>query len=87
MALDPPELAGDELLIDAVAGLGEEGRFVDLGAKLVDLGAATRVALLNAGPQDPACFVEQHDGGQHAGHADGVDVVRRDAACAQAFRA
>ena len=34
--LDPSKLGGDELLIDAIAGLGEKGLLVDLGAKLVD---------------------------------------------------
>ena len=60
--------------------LARKAALVDLGAKLVDFGAATRVALLDAGAQtSPAC-VEQHDRGQHAGHADGGDVSRRDAA-------
>ena len=67
VALDPSELAGDELLIDAVAGLGEKGLLVDLGPKLVDLGAAARVALLNARPQQAPGGVEQHDRRQHAG--------------------
>src|SRR5271165_7325298 len=49
--LDPSELAGDELLIDAIARLGQKGPLVDLGAKLVDLSAATRVALLDARTQ------------------------------------
>ena len=50
MPLDPSELCGDELLIDAVAGLGEKRLLVDLGAKLLDFRAAARVALLNARP-------------------------------------
>ena len=49
--LDPAQLGGDELLVDAVAGLGEKGLLVDLGAQLLDLGAAARVALLDARPE------------------------------------
>ena len=78
--LDPSKLGGDELLIDAIAGLGEKGLLVDLGAKLVDFRAAARVALLDAGPQQAPGLVEEDDGGQHAGHADRGDVGWRDAA-------
>ena len=81
--LDPSQLRGDELLIDPVAGLGEKGLLVDLGAKLLDFRAAARVALLDAGPQQAPGGIEQDDGGQHAGHADRGDVGRRDAARAQ----
>ena len=74
MPLDPSQLGGDELLIDPVAGLGEKRLLVDLGAQLLDLRAAARVALLDAGPQQAPGIVEKDDGGQHAGHADRGDV-------------
>ncbi len=83
MPLDPAELGGDKLLVDPVAGLGEKGHLVDLGAQLLDLRAAARVALLDAGPQQATGTVKKDDGGQHAGHADRGDVGRRDAARAQ----
>ena len=51
MPLDPSELRRDKLLIDSVAGLGEKGLLVDLGAELLDFSAAARVALLDAGPE------------------------------------
>src|ERR1700722_15574345 len=50
MPLDPSELRRDKLLIDSIAGLGEEEFFADLRAKLLDFRAASRIALLNAGP-------------------------------------
>ena len=83
MPLDPSELRGDKLLIDAVAGFGEKRLLVDLGAKLLDFRAAARIALLNAGPQQAPGRIEQHDRRQHAGHADRGDVGGRDAARAQ----
>ncbi len=85
VALDPSELGGDELLIDSIARLGEEGLLVDLGPKLGDFGAAARVALLNARTQEAPGGIEQHDGRQHSGHADGGHIRRRSAACAQKF--
>ena len=85
VALDPPELGGDELLIDSVAGLGEKGVLVDLGPKLGDFGAATRVALLNARTQQAPGGIEQDHGRQHAGNADGGDIRRRSAARAHEF--
>ena len=51
MPLDPAQLGRDELLVDAVAGFGEERRLVDLGRELLDFRAAAPVALLDAGPQ------------------------------------
>src|ERR1700722_10139051 len=51
MPLDPSEFGSDKLLIDSVAGLGEEGVLVDLGAKLLDFHAAARIALLDAGTE------------------------------------
>ncbi len=80
VTLDPSEPGGDELLIDAVASLGEKGGFVDLGAKLVDFGAAAPVALLNARAQQPPGKVQKHHRRQHAGHADCGDVGGRGAA-------
>ena len=81
--LDPSELGSDELLIDAVAGLGEKGLFVDLGPELGDFGAAARVALLNAGAEQAPVGVEKHDRRQHAGDPDRGDVRRGNAAYAQ----
>ncbi len=83
MPLDPSQFRRDELLIDSVAGLGEKGLLVDLGAKLLDFRAAARIALLDAGPEQAAGIVEEDDRRQHAGHADRGDVGRRDAARAQ----
>ena len=74
VALDPAKLGGDELLIDSIAGLGEKRLLVDLGAKLGDFGAAARVALLDARPQQAPGRVEQHHRRQHAGHADCGDL-------------
>ena len=85
MPLDPSQLRRDELLIDSVAGLGEKGLLVDLGAKLVDFRAAARIALLDAGPEQATGIVEEDDRRQHAGHADGGDVGRqRRRSCARA---
>src|SRR6202035_644143 len=53
MPFDPSELRRDELLIDSIAGLGEEGPFVDLRAKLFDFRATARIALLNTGTEQP----------------------------------
>ena len=83
MPLDPSKLGRDELLIDSVAGLGEKGFLVDLGAKLLDFRAAARIALLDAGPEQAPGLVEEDDRRQHAGHADRGDVGGRDAARAQ----
>jgi hypothetical protein len=51
MSLDPSEFCHDELLVNSVAGLGEEGALLDLGAELLDFHAAARIALLDAGPE------------------------------------
>ena len=74
MPLDPPQLCGDQLLIDPIAGLCEKRLLVDLGAQRLDFRAAAGVALLNAGPQQAPGGIEQHHSRQHAGHADRGDV-------------
>src|ERR1700733_8976625 len=59
MPFDPSELRRDKLLIDSIAGFGEEGLFVDLRAKLLDFLAAARIALLDAWPQQAPGRIEK----------------------------
>ena len=46
-----------------------------ISAQVLDLAAATAVALLDARPQQMAVGIEQDDGGQHSGHADRRESV------------
>ncbi len=66
---------------------GRNYRLVAFGAHLLHLGAAARIALLDARPQQLALIVEQHHGRQHARHADADELTRFGAGRRPAARA
>ena len=74
VGFDPAQLRGHQLLVDAVAGAGEEVGLGHLGGKRPHLGAAAPVALLDRGAEQLAVGVEQHHRGQHPGDADAAQA-------------
>ena len=79
MAHYPAQLGGNELLVDSVAGFGEELRLIELSFHLRHFLPAAPIALLDRGAQHIAVCIEQHEGRKHAGDADRIDRIRLDA--------
>src|SRR5688572_1199272 len=70
MVLEPHELGPDELLAIPRAGETDELLLGHAVAQPFEFVQCARVVLLDAAPQRPALFIEEDDGGKHAGNPD-----------------
>ena len=72
--LEPAQFRGHDLLVDAAAGGGEEGRGIDARGHGIDLRQSPGIVLLHAPAQHPALGIQQHHRRHHPGCADGRDI-------------
>src|SRR5687768_1254851 len=70
MMLEPHELGPDELLAIPRAGEADELFLGHEAAEPFEFLQCPRIVLLDAAPQRPALFIEEDDGGEHAGNPD-----------------
>ena len=70
VAGEPAQLGGGDLLVEAVAGGGEEGGLVGGGEEFGEFHVAAGIRLLDAGAQGVAVGIQEHQGREHAGDAD-----------------
>src|SRR5688572_22424464 len=70
MVLEPHELGPDELLAVARAREADELLLGHEAAEPFEFLHSPRIVLLDAAPQRPALFIEEDDGGKHAGDPD-----------------